>query len=103
MSNLSITEYESVGRDIQGSPLPAGQVPAVAIQNITFTTSATQSAAFNTKTVFIRVVSDVDCRLVFGTDPTADQTSTLLASGQAEYFGIAKLGGPYKLSVIEVV
>lgn len=101
MSNLSITEYASVGRDVNGSPLPAGEAPALAIQNVTFTTAAA-SAAFNAKTRFVRVVADADCRIVFGTAPTATSTDTLMAAGQPEYFGVNALGGPYKISAVEV-
>ena len=101
MSNLSITEYASVGRDVNGSPLPAGQAPALAIQNVTFTT-ATASAAFNERTRFIRVVADADCRVVFGTAPVATSSDTLMAAGQHEYFGVDPLGGPYKISAVEV-
>lgn len=100
MSNLSITEYRSVGRDVNGSPLPAGLAPAVTIQNVTFTATAAASNAFNDETVFVRIVADADCRIVFGTAPTATSTDTLMVAGNAEYFGV-KAG--LKVSAIEVV
>jgi len=102
MSNLSITEYRMLARDLNSSPLPAGQEPAVTHQNITFTTTAGQSDGMNNDTRFIRISADADCRILLGTDPTAGQTHTLMVAGQSEYFGVQP-GGSTKLSVVEVL
>lgn len=104
MANLSITEYRKVAHDLEGSPLPAGEEPALTHQNITFTTTAGQSATFNPDARFIRISADADCRVIIGTDPTAVSNSgTLLVAGQAEFFGINKYSGPYKISVVETI
>lgn len=96
MANLSITEYHELARDISGYKIPAGQVPANVYQNITFTTSSVQSAAFSEAeqkgTYIVRIVSDVDARVAFGADPTAvasgPSATTLLKAGAAEFFGV---------------
>lgn len=104
MANLTITEYRKVGRDLEGSPLPAGEEPALIHQNITFSTSAVQSSAFNGSTRFVRVSADADCRILIGNDPTvANNTGALLVAGQTEFFGINTVQGPYKISVVESV
>lgn len=100
MSNLSVTEFQMLGRDLHGSPLPAGYAPPLTIQNVTFTATAGTSAAFAADTKFIRVVTDFDARIVFGESPTATSSDMLMAAGQAEYFGV-KPGD--KISAIEVV
>lgn len=96
MPNLSITEYHELARDQSGYKIPAGQVPANTYQNITFTSTSVQSAAFSTAdqrgTHLVRVISDTDARIAFGVDPTAIATgssaTTLLKAGAAEFFGV---------------
>ena len=97
MSNLSVTEYDNTTLDARGDTMPVATNPGVAIQNITFTATAGASAAFNRSTKLIRVISDADCRIVFGTAPTAVTTDMLLKAGSAEYFGVS----PYlKISAV---
>jgi hypothetical protein len=100
MSYLSVVEFQQVGRDYNSSPLPAGKLPGLATQNVSFTGTANESAAFNAETNFIRVVSDVDARVSVGEDPSATQDDVLIAAGQAEYFGVTP---GHKISAIEVV
>ena len=89
MSNLSITEYEQLARGANGDRIPAGDEPSLVIQNVTFTTSSAQSAAFNSKTRFVRIISDVDARFVIGENPTASASeSSLISAGAPEYFGV---------------
>jgi len=98
MSNLSVTEFLALGRDLNTSPLPAGKMPPVAVQNVTFSATPGQSGAFNPETKFIRVIADADCRVKVDSDPTAGSSDTLLAAGQAEYFGVVP---GHKISVVE--
>lgn len=92
MSNLSIAEYRTLGRDRSGHPLPAGEEENVTIQNLTFTTSSVQSSAFNSETKLVRIVADADSRVLFGTNPTAiasgGSASIFLPAGSVEYFGV---------------
>lgn len=101
MSELVITEYENLGRDLSGVLIPVGEEPALTTQLVSFTSSSIQSVAFNAKTRFVRVIADVDTRLLFGTNPTAIQTNLHLPSGIAEYFGI-QVGRSHKVAAITV-
>lgn len=89
MSNLSVTEYDNTTLDGRGDSMPVAQHPGLAIQNITFTATHGASAAFNRNTKLIRVVSDADCRIVFGASPVAVTTDMLVKAGSAEYFGVS--------------
>jgi len=98
MAILFITEYaeEQIG--------PAGRVgqmglePPIAEQIVTFTSSS-QSSAFNSKTRFVRLHTDTNCFLVFGTNPTAvTNTSGRLAQNQTEYRGVP-LNASFKVAV----
>jgi len=90
MANLSITEFERLSRDVAGNLIPVGHQYSVTVQNVDYTAGSTQSAAFQDSTKFIRVVADTDVRILFGSNPTAvANSSILMASGSAEYFGVA--------------
>ena len=84
MAKLSITEYDVLPDDGRGRLLPLGGEPALADQEVTFTT-ATQSAAFNAKAKFIRLIADADCRVLFGANPTALAASQRLVA-DVEYW-----------------
>ena len=89
MSNLSITEYSEVSLDQTGFPMPLSNNPGLAIQNVSFTATAGQSATFQKGTKVVRIVADADCRILFGLNPTAvASTDILLGSGVVEYFGV---------------
>lgn len=87
MATLCIVEYSVVTGVGGGSVIQAAKVPPLATQKVSFTT-ATSSTRFQDSTTFIRVVSDADAYIEFGTDPTATSSSMLLPSGVVEYFGI---------------
>jgi hypothetical protein len=98
MPILFITEFaeEQIG--------PAGRVgqmplePPLAEQAVSFGAS-TQSSAFNSKTRFVRLHTDTNCFLVFGTNPTAvTSTSGRLAANQTEYRGVP-LNASFKVAV----
>ena len=87
MAVLNITEYEELARDSQGNVILAGKEPRVTSQSVTYTTSA-QSAAFNGKTRYIRVVADAVAYLDFGSNPTSTTSDTRLPSGVVEFYGV---------------
>jgi hypothetical protein len=89
MAKAYISEY-SVVPVIAGRAVPTGSEPAIAEQVVSFTTT-TQSAAFNAKTVFIRVHVDSICSYEFGTNPTATTSTPRMAAGSTEFFGV--IGG----------
>ena len=97
MSNLSVTEYDNTTLDARGDSMPVATNPGVTIQNISFTATAGVSAAFDRDTKLVRVISDADCRILFGANPTAVVTDMLLKAGSVEYFGVT----PYiKISAV---
>ena len=98
MPSLYVSEYASVVV-VQGAVVPAPLEPAVTTQKITFTT-ATQSAALNAQTRFVRLHADANCHVAFGANPTATASSARLASGTTEFFGVGE-GQGLKLSVYD--
>lgn len=98
MAKLHISEFVALAPD--GAAFPAvmqlPQLPPVAQQTVTFTTS-TQSSALNASTRFVRVISDADCHIEVGANPTATTSSLKLMSGSAEYFGVTP---GHKIAVI---
>ena len=87
MASLNIVEYSHI-RESEGTLAQLPQEPALAIQNLTFTTEE-KSSAFNALTRIVRLVSTVDCFVLFGNDPTVtDTTGIKLLAGQPEYFGL---------------
>lgn len=87
MADAYITEYSELARDALDYTIQAGKEPGI-FQKVTFTTS-TQSAAFGNETRFIRLVSDTDCYIEFGVNPTAvNVTDTLVKANTPEFFGV---------------
>lgn len=97
MANLYITEFQASGNAESGAQLQVGMQPAVAMQRLSFTGS-TSSATFDPRTRFIRLHTDADCHVVFGTDPTATTNHMPMLAGSTEYFGAITPG--LKLAVI---
>lgn len=99
MANLYITEYSglaesAVGRGVHPAPVP--KEPHNASQKVVFT-SATQSTPFGSGVRMVRIVSDADCHVVFGDDPTADTDAPKLIADAAEFRGVTS---GMKLSVV---
>ena len=87
-TKLYIREYRQLGTQQLGDTPQVGQEPGTAEQQIDFTGGATQSAAFNGATRFVRVLCDVQCSVKFGTNPTATNVNMPLAAFTPEYFGV---------------
>ncbi len=102
MAVLDIAEYGALARDSQGQVIQSGVEPALADQQLAVGGTSAQSAAFNQHTQFVRLHSDVACRVQFGDNPTASATSKRLAAGATEYFGVKRTSnnGPMKVAVI---
>jgi len=98
MATLSIREYEHLAA-LSGGTLQVGQEPAVASQSVSITAGSVPSAAFNVRTKHIRVHTDAQCSIEFGTTPTATTTTCVLSAQQTEYFGVVPL---MKVAVISV-
>ncbi len=94
MSKLYITEYPLF---TDKTVFHAAQEPSIAEQAITMQAGSTQSAAFNAKTALVRVVSDADCSIAFGEDPSATVNKKFLPAKSPEYF---QVGFGQKVAVI---
>ena len=105
MAILHISEYNAIhSTNVGDNPVSGDGVaqtvkePSIATQAITFSTIAS-SAAFNDATRIIRVVSDGQCYIKFGSNPAAvTAVSMLMPAFGVEYFGVDPGD---KISVIE--
>lgn len=89
MAVMYISEYAEQALDGNGNPLMVGKEPAIAKQNITFTTTVA-SAAFLDATTFVRISLDAAGFVNFGIAPTAvTVVDTPMAANVPEYFGVA--------------
>ena len=86
-ATCKISEYQFVVRDQRNVVVLVAMEPPLATQNITYTTT-TQSAKFNERTAFIRIVCDAKAHFVVGTDPSADANDPYLTADTPEYFGL---------------
>lgn len=68
-------------------------------QKVSFTATSAASSAFSSDVTVVRVYSDQDCYIEFGTVPTATTSSLFLPGGITEYFGVA---ASYKVAAIRV-
>ena len=101
MSILYVEEYSQIGYNKRRQQVLSPLEPAQASQAITYTTSSVQSAAFQKDTCFVRVHTDSDCHIEFGTNPTAvNQTTKRMAADQTEFFAVPQ-GEAYKVAVIQ--
>lgn len=100
MANIWISEFDLTGTQFDDNAgrlnVPVVAEPPTAAQNVTFTT-ATQSAAFNAATKLIRMVSDADCHVAFGADPTADTDDEKLIAGIPEWRAVT---AGHKVSIV---
>lgn len=85
---LDITEYKQLACDALGHAVQAGQEPAIATQQLTPSGVSGQSVAFANVTAFVRLHTDVNCRIAFGENPTAAAGSMRLPAGATEFFGV---------------
>ena len=89
MAKLFITEFELNSQDPTGEGLWIPNLSqVVAHQFVTFTTSI-QSAAFNKRTSFIRLLADAASHVKVDGNPTATNEHTRLAPNSAEHFGVS--------------
>lgn len=101
MARLSIREYEHISAVSRGI-VPVGEEPAITQQVLSISGSSAASAAFNIRTRFVRVHTDVACCIDFGTAPIATQGSCEMAANQTEYFGVVNATN-IKVAVIAAV
>lgn len=110
MATLYVTEYPVVEPLVYAQKLgprntgtqfalpPAAQSPKTAENNVAISGASAASAAFNAKTLLVRVHTDAICSVeVGGSAPVATTASARMIAGQTEYF-LVKPGD--KLAVI---
>lgn len=98
MATLVITEYREIGMDANGNYIPAGNVPALAYQNIDFSSGNETSAFFNKGTTFLEVSSDTACRVKVNAASSAADGTRLPANAIVYYIldkGIQGDGASY--------
>jgi hypothetical protein len=99
MATLYVTEFLKIGKDANGQFAQAASQLPLAEQTVTISASSAQSSAFSTQTALVRLVSDVNCCILFGTDPTATASKMLLVAYVPEYF-VVPSGKSYKVAGI---
>jgi len=101
MAKAWVSEYQHVGAPIGVSSGIESGVPVLATlvktQVIDFTAGATQSAAFDDSTRFVRIQVDTTAHFLIGDDPTADANDEP-ATGLVEYIRGVRAGN--KISII---
>lgn len=85
MSKGYVTELTALATHISGAQI--AQMPPVAEQTVTFTTT-TQSSAFNAATRFICVQNPTICSIAIGANPTATTNTMRLPAETLIYFGV---------------
>lgn len=88
MATLDITEYSEMTLAGRGHTVMAGQEPSLRNQQVAVGASSAQSLAFGDTTRFVRLHSDVACRVTIGANPTASSTSMRMGAGGTEYLGV---------------
>lgn len=88
MPALDVTEYTDLATARNGAAVMAGSEPSRVTQQVSVTGGSLASAAFSDATKFVRVHSDIACRIAFGQAPVASGASQRLAAGATEYFGV---------------
>ena len=92
MAKLWVQEYAKQGTDASGFAAPVGEEPALASQVIDFAAGSTVSAAFHADTKFIRLWSDAESHVAFGTGALAAGSGNLpIGAKEKEFIGIRPL------------
>ena len=62
----------------------------VTTQKVNSSGSSAQSSAFGSNIEYVRVVSDADCHIEFGVNPTATNAKIFLPSKSEDYFKVSE-------------
>jgi hypothetical protein len=88
MATIWISEYVEQARDLRGYLVAAGQEPTLKEQCISHIGVKQVSEPFSAKTSFVRVVVDVPCLILFGTQPADPRGGKYLPANKPEFFGV---------------
>jgi hypothetical protein len=94
-----VKEFARAGIDGQGGTQVANEPALVDQTPITVTTTAGNSAVFNSETALIRVICDAQVSYRIGAGVTAVNTNSWLSAGGPEYFGVQK-GAGHRISFV---
>lgn len=83
-----ITEFEDAGDDHSRHLLQIPQTPEQTAQTVTPDANGVLSAAFSARTGIVRICSDADVLLAFGSSPAGADAKTYLPTGIVEYFSV---------------
>lgn len=100
MPTLFITEFAQEGFDALGNVVQAVRQPPVAQQTVAIGGASAQSATLNGATTLVRLNTDVNCRVLFGGNPTAVAGSMRMPADSTEYF-VVPVNSGLKVAVIE--
>jgi hypothetical protein len=87
MARLFISEYQFMGANDYDEAQIARE-PSLVDQVVDFSGGATASAAFSANTNYIRIWSDIDCCVKFGTSPVATTANRPITAKVAESCGV---------------
>ena len=96
---LFITEFSTSGSNERGGLSPIAMPPSLVDQTVAIGAASVQSAFLNASCSMVRLTTDTNCSVKFGTNPTASATTMRMAAGSVEYFGVP-VGGTLKIAVI---
>jgi hypothetical protein len=94
---LYISEYTAPGTS-RGTTVQIAQESSLDQVTADFTAAAVQSAAFASTTNIVRLICNVQCSVLFGTNPTATANNKVLPALVPEYFAVPA-GQSFKVSV----
>lgn len=84
MAILNVAEYDRVSILPNGTMAPGTTLRAP--QDVAVGASSAQSTEFTAGTKFVRLCADVDCRVLFGSNPTALLTSVRVVANSEQYY-----------------
>lgn len=87
MAKLYISEYQFMGANGYGES-QIQREPSLVDQVVDFSGGAAASAAFSASTTYVRIWSDVDCCIKFGTAPVATVSNRPITAKVAEFCGV---------------
>lgn len=94
MNELNITEYSSIQSGV-------GMEPSLRVQKVEYSYESGVSDELNERTSHVRLLSDIDCRILFTRNGKDVKVSgTILPAGIPEYFAVSLL--PLQISVIQL-
>lgn len=86
MALASLTFFNYLATDHQGNPIPAPKLPAVSVDNITFTT--TTAGAAIPQAAYVQIAVTVGCHFTIAASPTATTSHQWLPANAVVIMGL---------------